>query len=304
MKQNENNRLNPGTDFLLDTEFELLFVPLSAEELNELEQRILFSNHKEPVCLWNNLIIDGYYTYLICQKHHLKLKLSFFNFANREQVIEWICTKQLATTNDIPRERFKYLIGKRYLTGKLLYKGNVTALLISKEYQLSPYTVHKYSMYTEHLDHILKSHPFLVKQILNGVFKISTPKITELDSSPNSELDYYESWLNKHPDSTVTYTQLKHYFCKEKITVPNSYHNTPNIIPEIKKMPQYDPDADISSLTLTIPSWTSSIKRTKKVTKLEKTTMEGKKRLIQQLYNLRHAIDDMIIFMKGELPNE
>lgn len=315
MKKNRTDYSMPKREFVLDAEFELLFVPLSLEEQNQLEKKILFSNHTEPVCVWNNLVIDGYYTYLICQKHHLKPNLEYIDFANREQVIEWICNRQLATFQDIPRERYKYLIGKKYLTGKKLYRGNVTTLIISKEFQINPSTVHKYSVYTKHMDHLLKSHRFLVKQILDGVFKIPIPRLEELDNCPNCELDYYETWLKEHPNSIVTYTQLKYVYCKERraniipkatprAAISNSCQNPPKIIPEIKKMPQYDPDADISSLTLTIPSWISSIERTKKVTDLTKNTIEGKKRLIRQLYNLRSAIDDMIIFLKGEQPNE
>ena len=36
-------------------------------------------------------------------------------------------------------------------------------------------------------------------------------------------------------------------------------------IPSIRNLPQFDPDAEIASLTLTIPSWNSSIERVLKV---------------------------------------
>lgn len=41
--------------------------------------------------------------------------------------------------------------------------------------------------------------------------------------------------------------------------------------PAIKTMPAYDPDAEVAGLTLTIPSWMSSIDRTKSMAHLEAT---------------------------------
>lgn len=56
-------------------------------------------------------------------------------------------------------------------------------------------------------------------------------------------------------------------------------------------MPKFDPDAELSSLSLTIPSWCSSIERVMNVTDFQRSSKEGKKRLKIQLSNLMTVID-------------
>ena len=56
-------------------------------------------------------------------------------------------------------------------------------------------------------------------------------------------------------------------------------------------MQKFDPDAELSSLSLTIPSWCSSIERVMNVTDFQRSSKEGKKRLKIQLSNLMTVID-------------
>ena len=62
----------------------------------------------------------------------------------------------------------------------------------------------------------------------------------------------------------------------------------------IKDMPVFDPDAEINSLALTIPSWISSIDRTQSAAQFPLLTIKGKKQLEPQLYQLQKAIQIML----------
>lgn len=62
--------------------------------------------------------------------------------------------------------------------------------------------------------------------------------------------------------------------------------------PIIKQMPAYDPDAEISSLTLTIPTWISSMNRTKSIAKFSEVTTNGLCKLEQQLNALSDTIKE------------
>ena len=62
----------------------------------------------------------------------------------------------------------------------------------------------------------------------------------------------------------------------------------------IKDMPVFDPDAEINSLALTIPSWISSIDRTQSAAQFPLLTIKGKKQLEHQLYQLQKAIQIML----------
>jgi hypothetical protein len=69
-------------------------------------------------------------------------------------------------------------------------------------------------------------------------------------------------------------------------------------------MPTYDPDASITGLTLTIPSWISSITKTIQSTDLSEISIQAKAKLKDTLYNLDEKITEIInIIDKGDIYN-
>ena len=76
---------------------------------------------------------------------------------------------------------------------------------------------------------------------------------------------------------------------------------TPESNVAIKQMPEYDPDAEISSLTLTIPSWISSIQRTQSIANLPLVSDSARHKIKTQLVNLTAAIDDMLAAIEEEI---
>ncbi len=58
----------------------------------------------------------------------------------------------------------------------------------------------------------------------------------------------------------------------------------------IKDTPKYDPDAEILSLTLTIPSWISSMERACAMTDFAQTTESARYNLLWKLISLNAEI--------------
>lgn len=119
-------------ELTIDPEFWKLIAPLSADEKALLQESILNEGCREPICIWNNIIIDGHNRYEICTVNHIPYTTKSFLFESRNDVIIWICANQLGRRN-ITEEIRKYLIGKRYeaeraigiknLEGKNQYSG-------------------------------------------------------------------------------------------------------------------------------------------------------------------------------------
>ena len=63
-------------------------------------------------------------------------------------------------------------------------------------------------------------------------------------------------------------------------------------------MPAFDPDAEISSLTLTIPSWSSSIERTRSRADLSIVSTDARNRLIGALLSLQDTVSEMLTAIK------
>lgn len=76
---------------------------------------------------------------------------------------------------------------------------------------------------------------------------------------------------------------------------------TDNDTPAIKKMYQHDPDAEVSSLSLTIPTWISSIRRVKKVANIPEASPKAKWKLNQKLCELKNAIDNMMEYLEEDI---
>ena len=70
--------------------------------------------------------------------------------------------------------------------------------------------------------------------------------------------------------------------------------------PAIKTMPAYDPDAEVAGLTLTIPSWMSSIDRTKSMAHLEAISPVARQNLLAALTELEGKIQEMLSAIEGE----
>lgn len=66
-------------------------------------------------------------------------------------------------------------------------------------------------------------------------------------------------------------------------------------IPTVKDMPVRDPDGEIASLSLTIPSWNSSIERVFNKTNMEDISDKAKTQLRVELLTLRDSIDLILL---------
>ena len=293
----------------IDQEFKELIPPLSKEEFNLLEENILKFGCIDPICTWNNTIIDGHNRYSICTKHNLKFNIQAFNFELREEAKDWICANQLGRRN-ISDETRKYLIGKRYEMEKILlnnpggknqyskiYKENeeikeerdrihrpVTAIKLGKEYNVSTRTVLTYANYSKAIDKLNTEEPDLTQKILNGEIKVPQNQVIRISKLSPKIKNKIQKYLKKETNSTD-------YLIKPK-TVANEKKY------KIKEMPEYDPDAEIVSLSFTIPSWIESLDRVLSLSKYKTATKDVKNKVKKELHNLEFSIGTMLLALE------
>ena len=293
----------------IDQEFKELIPPLSKEEFNLLEENILKFGCIDPICTWNNTIIDGHNRYSICTKHNLKFNIQAFNFELREEAKDWICANQLGRRN-ISDETRKYLIGKRYEMEKILlnnpggknqyskiYKENeeikeerdrihrpVTAIKLGKEYNVSTRTVLTYANYSKAIDKLNEEEPDLTQKILNGEIKVPQNQVVRISKLSPKIKNKIQKYLKKETNST-------NYLIKPK-TVTNEKKY------KIKEMPEYDPNAELVSLSFTIPSWIESLDRVLSLSKYKTATKDVKNKVKKELHNLEFSIGTMLLALE------
>ena len=99
----------------IDPEFSAQILPLSFEELQQLEMNMIRDGKlTDPIIVWNKTILDGHNRYNILRKHSfIEYEIKEMEFSSRQEALIWICNHQLGRRNLTPEHR-KYLIGKRY----------------------------------------------------------------------------------------------------------------------------------------------------------------------------------------------
>ena len=112
----------------VDAELKALIPPLSKQEREQLEQNIIENGCRDPLVVWNGLIVDGHNRYEICTRLGIDYKVVEIDLQDRNAVEDWMDANQLGRRNLTP-DAFKMLLGRRYnrmkqpLGGQLPHKG-------------------------------------------------------------------------------------------------------------------------------------------------------------------------------------
>lgn len=289
----------------IDQEFRALKHLLTKKEYRKLVSSIKENGCNEPILVWENLIIDGHYRYEICHEHGIPFQICQMEFEFREEVISWICSQQL-NRGGLEEEYRIFYIGMQYeadkavnqkraaegnyhytfikpdeLTSKpkVIYPaGHKVAKCLAEVYHLSWTTVTKYGIYAKAIETIRGKVPEAAPRILSGRYKISQNNVIEMASLTAEQIRIVISRVESMNQPFVPY---KH----TRMEIQGIFQEEPPELlapgPTIKEMPQYDPDAEIVSLSLTVPSWVSTINRTREKTVYPEVSSRAK----QQLYS-------------------
>ena len=306
-----------------DDEFMSLIPPRRKVDYEILEKKIQEMGCLEPIVVWNGYILDGHSRYTICQKHRISYEIKMLDFENKIEACIWVASCQLKR-RDITEEYSRYLVGKIYdyerskytdtkpptknqytvgLNDDIPWSGDgiadtldyvsarQTAMAIGQLYHMSYTTVQKYSYFARAIDVIRNKEPGLVPKIMSGRTKISHNALLELTKMSKEELKRLNERLTKKK------AQGQYSYTREALRETGT--PAPKVT-SVKDMPNFDPDASVVELSLTIPTWKASIERTAKNTDFSIVTDEAKNRLIKALVSLEMTISDLITSAEEE----
>jgi len=310
----------------IDSYFKTLIPPLSRQEYLQLEQNILTEGCLDPIVTWRGIIIDGHNRYEICRRHNIPFRTVEMTFDYKEEVIAWICNHQLGRRN-VTEETRKFLIGKQYASEKVVNEkrnalginqytysnpravvpadpdkrkpsapsGHKTAKRIGDKHHLAWNTVQKYGYYADAMEVIARKAPDVAARILSGQLKISHENLLQMAGlSPENIRVVMKRVESTQPHPFAQYNQTR--WAMQIAEEENQSGATPP--PSIKDMPKFDPDAELTSLTLTIPSWINTIRRAKEKTDLAIATSGAKSELLQALTSLAETAVNFAIALK------
>lgn len=311
---------------ICDPEFSRFVPPLTEKEHELLEQSILQEGCRDAIVTWNGVILDGHNRYAICTKHRIPFRTKEVLPVSRDEAIVWICKNQMERRN-ITEENRHYLIGKRYEAEKRISaringgRNQYSPLVdfprmlgkppnydckhgvagsLGDEYHVSHATIIKYGRYAQALDHIAKIEPALIPHIMSGSVHIGQENTIDLSKLSDRQIRAVAASIPFNNEHKLSREKILDILRKEQFS---TFEATPVEIPpvqvkSVKDMPTYDPDAEISSLALTIPSWRASIDRTRNAANMQNVSATAKAYLLQELTSLRNAVNQMVTSVK------
>jgi len=169
----------------VDNELKSYIRPLKDEEFEKLKESILTEGIRDPLVIWQGILLDGHHRYKIAQEHNLEYKIVEIELQDKEAMKEWIIKNQLGRRN-LTEQEVSYYRGKLYESRKrqgertdLTCAKNLhklkTADVIGKEYGVTGTTVRNDAQFSLAVDKVAEEVGEEAKRaILSG--KANIPK--------------------------------------------------------------------------------------------------------------------------------
>ena len=297
----------------IDPEYEWLHIPMSEAKRSRLEADIGKNGVLKPLVVWRGYVVDGHKRYEICRRHGLVIPIRNISFDCSYDAMIWICGKNLLRF-DLTEEYRKYNIGKMYLLKRDRARDQITGTVSSRypknnypiawqmggELKMSHSTVLKYSQYAEAIDMIRKLQPDICKKILNGQIRVSHENVLEISKLSPEDLMILKKSFCEEDRTHFTISEIRHELHWNRIHPATPERRLPPVQhAAIKQMPAYDPDAEISSLALMIPTWRGSMERVRDTANFSAASDAIKKKLLGQLSSLSDTIRELQIILYG-----
>lgn len=159
----------------IDPEFQSLIPPLTDEERSQLERNLLSDGCRDPIVVWEGIILDGHNRYEICTRQKIDFNTVPISLPSREAAEDWIDANQLGRRNLSPSD-FAMMLGRRYNRMK---KANgvrgpekldqndpaSTADRLARQHGVSPATVKRAGQFAEAVEKIKPFVPDIEHEI-------------------------------------------------------------------------------------------------------------------------------------------
>lgn len=209
---------------IIDQEFKSLNRKLNESEYKKLEASIIQEGIRDPLVLWNGILIDGHNRLDIATKHDISYSTINNNeLADREEVKTWIINNQLGRRNLTPNE-VSYYRGKLYESQKRqgnrtdLTSGNnyqkSTAEEIAERYGVSEKTIRNDAEFSKAVDRVEAEAGIDIKEaILSGRANVPKKNVEDVIKVKREAPEYVEPILN----GDMTITQAKREIKRAKV---------------------------------------------------------------------------------------
>ena len=86
-------------DIIINKELQSLLPPLTSAEYRTLEESLLVDGCRDPLIVWNNILVDGHNRLEICAKHGINYSVEEIQAGSIEDIKIWIIDNQKGRRN-------------------------------------------------------------------------------------------------------------------------------------------------------------------------------------------------------------
>ena len=293
------------TDIKINPQFNRLVQPPSEHEIEIIRQDCILSPERPIIHTWHNYHLSDQYLYMICIECNIPYYLKEMSFESFTKAALYICSSQL-TKNNLSAEYRKYLIGQKFhymiaesSENKQTDSRYNVAAIMGHELYMSAGTIIKYRAFSNAVNEIFDQNTEFAQRLLLGKTRISHENILELSHLMPEEIRAIaKSVIEENIDHiTLSYirNEVQWSHIQKRAPVSRRERKEQKISKKaaIHQMPQYDPDAEVNSLCMTIDSWISSIQRVHNSEKFEKITNKASLQLMKKLSFLEHTVNNI-----------
>jgi len=83
----------------INERFKKFIPPLSDSEVQLLKEDILANGCRDPLVVWNGIIVDGHHRYAICKEYGIPFEVVEKSFSDESEALIWIAKNQLGRRN-------------------------------------------------------------------------------------------------------------------------------------------------------------------------------------------------------------
>jgi len=191
-------------NIVIDDEFKLLLPALDKATYVSLEESLLQYGCRDPLILWDGILVDGFNRFEICRKHDIPFKTVDMQFDSRDWAMIWIIATQISRRNLNPFQ-LAYFRGMHYNAVKRIRGGDhiseeekakcqngtlvdATSTSLANQYNVSRRTIMRDAQLADALTTIGKVSYDAQRNILSGKTRISRKALQELTAGPEEEV--------------------------------------------------------------------------------------------------------------------
>lgn len=178
---------------IIDPELQQLLPAVPAEQITQLEAKLLAEGCQESFVVWaeTNILLDGHHRYRLCQKHGLSYNTRSVSLADMDAAKLWMIEHQDTRRNWTPEQR-SYYRGMQYtlrkkqgsrtdLTSHQKDEKSDTATRLAAEHHVGKATIERDAKFAKAVDTVATVIGKEARQaLLNGTAKVTRAEVQQL----------------------------------------------------------------------------------------------------------------------------